>query len=168
MTCFSLFLSSAWHGESCMVLCVFRPGWLDLQLGSRYPVSCFFCWSSSSSSAFCVFPFVCFVALLLCFFVCLPSWQGGVTKFVVSLRGVVFILFYFLWRDISWFVNVGQQCYVVVFWLLERICSGFGETSLLVYRWGFCLIHPDVFTALCYFLFFCLFGALGFQARYLI
>ena len=59
-----------------------------------------------------------------------------------------------------------QQCYV--FWLLERVCSGFGETSLLVYRWGFCLIRPDVFTALCYLLFFYLFSALGFQARYLI
>ena len=45
---------------------------------------------------FCVFPFVCFVALPLCFFVCLPSWRGGVRlahwgdKFVVSLRGVVY------------------------------------------------------------------------------
>ena len=63
-------------------------------------------------------------------------------------------------------MNVGQQCYV--FWLLERVCSGFGETSLLVYRWGFCLIRPDVFTALCYLLLFSLFSALFFHARYLI
>ena len=56
----------------------------------------------SSCSAFCVFPFVCFVALPLCFFARLPSWRGGVAAWD-SL---------FLRRDISWFMNVGQQCYV--------------------------------------------------------
>ena len=147
---------------------MFRPGWLVLQLGSRYPVSRFFCWSFSSCSAFCVFPFVCFVALPLCFFVCLPSWRGGVhlAQWGDQICCVIGWGRLFLRRDISWFINVGQQCYV--FWLLERVCSGFGETSLLVYRWGFCLICPDVFTALCYLLFFCLFSALGFHARYLI
>ena len=92
-----------------------------------------------SSPAFCVFPLVCFVTLLLCSSVCLQSLVGcrggvrlarGVTEFVVSLRGIVCIL-----HEISVFGLV-SECWrtVLCLWLLESFSSGFGETSLLVYR----------------------------------
>ena len=86
-----------------------------------------------------VFPLACFVPLLLCSSVCLQSLVGcrggvrlarGVTEFVVSLREIVCIL-----HETSVFGLV-YECWQIVlcFWLLESFCSGFGETSLLVYR----------------------------------
>ena len=94
MICFSLLLSNAWPGEPGFSACVV------LWLGCRFLVSRFFCYFSSSL-AFCVFPFVCFVALVHYSFVCLPSWGGGgergrlakfVTKFVVPLHRSVYTL----------------------------------------------------------------------------
>ena len=81
-------------------------------------------------------------SLLLCFFalpfVCksLVGCRGGlhlahgVTEFVVSLRGIVYISHE---TSVFWLVYECWQT-VLCFWLLEPFCSGFGETSLLVYR----------------------------------
>ena len=129
MTCFSLFLSNAWLAEPSMVF---------VRVSSRLTCAILL-------AVFFVFLFVCFLliffllvllfasfrlfALLLflfAFFVCLPSWRGGVrlAHWGDQICGVVAWGRLFLRRDIS-FMNVGLQCYI--FWLLERFCSGFGE-----------------------------------------
>ena len=74
--------------------------------------------------SFCVFLFVCSVAFPLCFFVCLPSWRGGVrlAHWGAQICCVVAWGCLFLRRDISWFMYVGQQCYV--FWLFRASLLG--------------------------------------------
>ena len=122
MICFSLFLSNAWLGEPSLVF-VRVSSWLTCA-----PVSRFFCWSFSFFLCFSVCLLCCFSSLLFRLFAFLARWGSfgplGWPDLLCRCVGL------FIFKRRHQLVYVCWPAMLCFFGFLERVCSGFGETSL--------------------------------------